>query len=241
MRKKGNPEIKISIVVPAHNEEENIGSLISDLLRLKDIWDELIVVDDNSADNTRKIIDKFSKKIKNMVVIHRKKGNRGMGFALKEGTRRAKGDIVVWVMGDRSDDLNTIPRIIEKIQRGYDMVVGSRYIKGGSRGTLSFGKALMSSGYTMLSRLVFGFKIHDITNAFRGFRKEVFEDIDLESGDFAISPEFSIRAQLKGYKLGEVPTTYFNRKAGRTKFNMLRMGIRYASLFKYRFYKVDKL
>jgi dolichol-phosphate mannosyltransferase len=235
MKEKGN--LKTSIVVPAHNEEENIGLLINDLLKLKDIWDELIIVDDNSVDGTGKIAEEFSKKIDKIVVIHRKKRDNGMGFALRDGTRRAKGSIVVWVMGDRSDDLNTIPRIIEKMEQGYDMVIGSRYMRGGSSGTLSFDKALLSSGYTMLCRLIFGLKIHDITNAFRGFRKKIFEDIELESGNFAISPEFSIKAHLRGYKLGEVPTTYFDRRAGKSKFDVLKMGIRYASLFRYRFTK----
>ena len=84
-------------------------------------------------------------------------------------------------------------------------------------------------------RLIFGIKVHDITNAFRAFRKEVFDTVNIESGDFAISPEFAIKAHLAGFKLGEVPTTYTNRKAGKTNFKMLEMGLRYLSLTKYRF------
>lgn len=232
--------MKLSIVTPVHNEEGNLVPLMDDLLKLrndKKLECEIVIVDDNSSDSTGKIADEFSKKFSDIAVIHRKKGNNGMGFALIDGTKKAKGEVIIWVMGDRSDDIQTIPLIGEKIDDGFDMVLGSRYMKGGSRGDLGPFKALMSSGYTTIARIIFGISVHDITNAFRGFRKEVFDNIVPESGDFAISPEFSLKSHMKGYNVGEVPTIYFNRKAGKTKFNMLRMGLRYISLFKYRFMK----
>ncbi len=230
--------MKISVIVPAHNEKENLPPLINDLIALRDReqWDcELVIVDDNSSDNTGKIADEFSRKFENIRVIHREGGDNGMGFALREGTKKAKGDIIIWVMGDKSDDLSTIHRIINKLDSGFDMVLGSRYMEGGSRGDLSMEKAFLSSGYTLISRLIFGIPVHDITNAFRGFKKEIFSNIKLESGDFSISPEFSIKAHLKGYMLGEVPITYFNRRVGKTKFSMVKMAPRYVGLFKYRF------
>ena len=228
---------KISIVIPAHNEEENLVPLVDSIINLRRkqrLNYEVMIVDDNSTDKTGKIADSFSRKYKGIKVIHRK-GNRGMGNALKEGTKKAKGDIVVWVMADRADDLNTIPKMIEKIEQGYDVVFGSRYTKGGSRGDLDPFKTLASSGYTKVASIIFGFKLHDITNAFRAFRKDVFNKLNIESGDFAISPEFAIKAHLKKYKLGEVPTTHSKRKAGKATFKMLKMGWRYGSLFKYRF------
>ena len=96
---------------------------------------------------------------------------------------------------------------------------------------------MLSSGYTFIASLLFGFKVHDITNAFRAFKKEVFSSIKLESNEFEISPEFAIKAHLKSYKLGEVPAAYQKRKAGKTNFRMLKMGISYLKLFKYRFVK----
>ena len=228
--------LDISIVVPAHNEEENLPSLIEDLIKLIDenkLNSEIVLVDDNSTDKTGNIIDSYASKFSNIKSIHRKTEERGMGFALIEGTKKANGEIIVWTMADRSDNLDTVPKLIKKINDGYDLVVASRYMEGGSRGDLSVDKAFFSSSYTKVTRLFFGIPIHDITNAFRAFRKKIFESIRLESGDFAISPEFAIKAQLKGFKLGEVPTTYYNRKLGRTKFKMFKMGIRYISLLKY--------
>lgn len=230
----------ISIIIPAHNEEDNLIPLLNSLILMgkKNGADyEIIVVDDNSTDKTGEIADNYTK-INNVKAIHRKKGSNGMGHALREGTRHANGDRVIWVMGDRSDDIHTIPDIAEKLGE-YDMVVASRYMEGGSSGDLDAFKALMSWGYTRVSRTIFGIPIHDITNAFRGFKKEVFDSIALESGDFAISPEFAIKAHRKGYKLGEVPTKYRNRQAGKAKFDMLKMGRRYISLFTPRFRKTD--
>lgn len=230
----------LSIVIPAHNEGGNLPILIESLLNLakKEKWSsyEVIIVNDNSTDDTKKIAENFARKYKEIMVVNREKGDNGMGITLVEGTRAAKGDVVIWTMADRSDDINTYPRIIEKL-KDYDMVFGSRYIKEGSKGDLEWNKAFLSSSYTRLARLVFGIKVHDITNAFRGFKKKVFAEIDLKSKDFAISPEFAIRAHLKDFKLGEVPTTYSNRKAGKPNFKMFKMGIKYLKLFKYRFTK----
>jgi dolichol-phosphate mannosyltransferase len=137
-------------------------------------------------------------------------------------------------MGDRSDKLETIKGMLGKLDEGFDLVMASRYMSGGSRGELEVDKAMYGSMYTSLTRMVFGIPVHDITNAFRGFRKSVLDKVKLESGDFAISPEFAIKAQLAGFRLGEVPTTYFNRRAGQTNFKILKMGLRYLSLFRYR-------
>jgi dolichol-phosphate mannosyltransferase len=224
---------KVSFVIPAYNEEGNLASLLNAIIELgnKEKWDyEIVISDDNSSDSTGKIADNYSSKNNRVTVIHRPKGNNGMGAALIEGSIKAKKDIIIWTMGDKSDDISTYPRLIDKINQGYDMVFAARYIKGGSRGNLDVFKASLSSGYTRLARLVFGIKVHDITNAFRAFRKNVLLESKPLSKDFAISPEFAIKAHLKGFRLGEVPTTYTNREKGKSKFKILKMGIRYLSL-----------
>lgn len=228
---------KISIVIPSHNEERNLPSLISTLdnLRKRERWDcEIVIVDDNSTDSTGKVAEALSRKHKKITVIHRR-GNPGMGNALKEGTAKSKGSIIIWTMADKSDNPETFPKMIAKINSGFDMVFGSRYIAGGSRGDLAFHKALLSRGYSVASKIIFGLKANDITNAFRCFRKEAFEKVKLLSGDFAISPEFAIKAHKAGFRLGEVPTGYSDRKEGKTTFKIMKMGGRYVSMFKYAF------
>jgi glycosyltransferase involved in cell wall biosynthesis len=228
---------KYSLVVPAHNEEDNIGPLVDDIfgaLGTDDI--EIILVDDNSSDKTPELCDSLSAKNPRITSIHRKRGNNGMGYALIEGTGKARGDYVFWLMADRSDELSSVKKMIGMLDGGYDMVIASRYMRGGSRGDLDLHKAMYGLTYTTLTRLIFGIRLHDITNAFRGFRREILSDIKLRSGDFAISPEFAIKAHMKNRRLAEIPTTYHNRKAGRPKFQLLRMGVRYVGLFRLRFW-----
>ncbi len=227
----------LSIVIPSHNEELNLPSLVEslDTLRKQEKWNcEIVIVNDNSTDSTGKVAERLSKKYRNVKVVHRS-SNPGMGNALKEGTSMAKGKIIIWTMADKSDNPETFPRMVEKINRGYDMVFGSRYIRGGSRGDLAFHKALFSRGYSILAKIIFGLKVNDITNAFRCFRKKVFDSVKLESGDFAISPEFAIKAHKEGFRLGEVPTNYSDRKEGKTTFKIMKMGPRYLSMFRYVF------
>ena len=229
--------MKVSIIIPVHNEQDNLPALLDKILKFENSlkYHEVIIVDDNSTDNTGLISDRYTKKCKKVKVVHRSKGNNGMGAALKEGTTKSEGDIIIWLMGDNSDDLATIPRFIEKIKNNADMVFGSRYIKGGSYSNLGYYKAKLSKSYSTIARILFGIKVHDITNAFRAFKKEVYNKVYLESDDFSISPEFAIKAHIKGFKLDEVPTTYRDRQAGKPKFKVLEMGISYSKLFKYMF------
>jgi len=231
---------ELSIVIPAYNEQDNLPSLLDELLSLgkKLGWDfEVIVANDNSSDGTGKIIDGYAKKFPQVKAVHRSKGDNGMGAALKDASRKARGEVIVWLMADKADDLNAISKFKKKIGEGFDMVFGSRYMKGGSRGDLPVDKMLYGSTYTRLCRLIFGIPVHDITNAFRAFRKGVFDSIRLEGDDFSISPEFAIKAQLAGFRLGEVPVTYTDRRAGQPKFKLFSMGVKYCSLLKYRIFK----
>ncbi len=238
-----NKKKKISLIVPSFNEKDIIEKTIFDLvnsLNKNKIDYEIIIVDDNSKDGTIKLIHKLAKKNKKIKIIIRTQ-NPGFGFSLIEGTKKASEKIIVWVMSDLSDDFETIPKMIEKINQGFDIVIGSRNIKGGSSGDQHAIKAFSSRIYNFIARIFFKIPIYDITNAFRAFRKEVFSNIKLVRGDFAISPEFIIKAHLKGFKLGEVPITYKERQTGKAKMKLFKMGIiYYFLLLKYRFYKLFK-
>ncbi|MBD3387524.1 MAG: glycosyltransferase [Candidatus Altiarchaeales archaeon] len=227
--------VECSIIVPANNEEENLEPLTDELAKvLGGIDYEIILVDDHSSDGTGELCDGLAGKNGRITSIHRSRGDNGMGNALKEGYAAARGRYVIWFMGDRSDEPDMIPEILRELESGYDMVIASRYMEGGSRGDLKLEKAIYGSTYTKLARAIFGIPVHDITNAFRGFKREILDDVELESEDFAISPEFAIKAHMKGLKLGEVPTTYHNRRAGKAKFSTLKMSLRFLSLFKLR-------
>lgn len=241
--------MKISFIIPFHNEEKNCLPMLDRVVKFAEknkITYEIIPVDDRSTDDTRQVLIKTAQKNPHIRPIYRpdngeEKGNT-MGKALIEGTRSSTGNIIIWTMGDLADDTQTYLQIIHKISTGFDMVFGSRYMPGGSRGNLDILKAFLSSWGTRLAQLLFKVQAHDITNAFRGFRREVFDNIRLESAGFSISPEFAIKAHLAGFKLGEVPTVYTNRIEGVSSFKLFKMTKSYLNLYfnLYWRYKVNK-
>lgn len=232
--------MKVSFVIPFHNEEKNLIPMLDQVYKYsiaqQKKWDfEIIPVDDRSEDNTAKILDAYAKKHQRVKPISRvkdqeAKGNT-MGKALLEGSRKATGEIIIWTMGDRADDPRTYGHIIEKIQGGDDLVFGSRYMPGGTWGSLDPTKAYLSSNGTVLARFLFQVRVHDITNAFRGFRKELLSHLRLDSSGFAISPEFAIKAHLAGYRLGEVPTVYYDRVEGVSNFKLWHMSMAYLTVY----------
>jgi len=232
--------MKISIIIPMYNEKGNAPVILSRLVEDLRAWPdeyEIIAVDDSSTDGTSDILKDYSNRHESIIAVMRRGEERGMGMALMRGMKEAKGDVIVWVMADLSDDPQKIPEMTEKIKEGYDVVFGSRYMKGGSIGDLGRLKAFLSSRFTVFAGALFGIGVRDITNAFRAFTREVGEKIKLESSDFAISPELAIKAHLLGYKLGEVPCSYTSRVSDEAKFKMFRMVMKYLTLFRYRFYK----
>ncbi len=230
--------MNVSFVIPFHNEEKNVGPMLEQVMQycLKQKLDfEIIPVNDRSSDGTAKVLDKYAHKYKYINPISRaqdleKMGN-SMGKALLEGSKLAQGTIIIWTMGDLSDEPKTYGEIIAKINQGYDMVFGSRYISGGTWGSLDPTKAFLSSRGTILARILFGVPVHDITNAFRGFKKELLHKIKLESSGYAISPEFAVKAHLSGYKLAEVPTIYNKRVEGVSNFKLWRMSLAYLRIY----------
>lgn len=230
--------MKVSFIIPFHNEEKNAGAMIDQVYTYarKQSWKfEIIPVNDRSNDGTQKVLKHYAQKYSNVFPIERKHdGNElgnTMGKALLVGSRKADGDVIIWTMGDRADDVRTYGKIAEALASGYDMVFGSRYMPGGTWGSLDPTKAFLSSRGTVLARILFGIKVHDITNAFRGFKKELLDKIKLESTGFAISPEFAIKAHLKGFKLGEVPTVYYDRIEGASNFKLWKMSFAYLKIY----------
>ncbi len=219
----------LSIVIPCFNERRNLSPLLEETKALCEqmgwAW-EIIVVDDGSTDGTGQWAEAWAINEPNVYVI-RRRGDRGLGRALRAGTHSARGTWVLWLMGDRSDTLDTLPLLVQALESGADLVLASRYMPGGSRGNLGRVKAFLSSRCSVIARWVLGVPVHDITNAFRAFRREIWDVLTPSAVDFAISPELVIRAHLAGYQLGQVPTSYRDRLAGRSSFDVRRMVWKY--------------
>lgn len=230
--------MKVSFVIPFHNEEKNVVPMLTQVINYakKQPWEfEIIPVNDRSSDGTLGVLKDFPKKHKMVKPVNRKddgeKLGNTMGKALLAGSAKTSGDIIIWTMGDLSDEPKTYGQIVEKINQGFDMVFGSRYMPGGTWGSLDPTKAFLSSRGTLLARILFGIPVHDITNAFRGFKREILQKVHLESSGYAISPEFAVKAYLAGFRLGEVPTVYYKRVEGVSSFKLWKMSLAYLLVY----------
>jgi glycosyltransferase involved in cell wall biosynthesis len=209
--------MKISIIIPAHNEEEIIEKTIKktyDVLNKSMYNFEILVVDDNSSDKTGEIIESLSKTYKNIKPLHKKSklmGPGGMGSALRFGFNNCKGDVVIPLMGDLSDDPNDIPKLVNKILEGYDVVCGSRFLKGSVVTNYPFIKLICNRLYNKLFASLFFLNVQDISNAFKAYKKEVLLKVGPESKGFEITSEIVLKAHIQKFKISEVPVSWRGR------------------------------
>lgn len=230
----------LSLIVPLHNEEENIIDLIDKIEGSLNFGYELLVVNDHSHDRTRILVTELSRKYDNIRLV-----DNGLeaGFAnvLMTGFREAIGDVVVPVMGDLCDDLATIKKMLTKIEEGYDIVCGSRYIKGGRRQGGSKLKGFLSCWGGRFLHFILGLPTSDISNAFKMYRKSVLNSIDIKAKGFEISMEIPLKAFYKGFKITEVPTVWKERAKGKSNFKVLKLLPDYIGLFLWAIFKRIRL
>ena len=193
--------MKLSIIIPAHNEEDNIASVIEKIEGvISGIDYELVVVNDHSSDRTGAIIAEASRKYDNIRLAVNNM-DRGFANALRAGFRSSSGDVVISVMADLCDDLATIRAMWDKVGAGYDVVCGCRYIKGGKRVGGSKIKGFFSSFVGHSLHLLFGIPTHDVANAFKMYRRNVIEAMKTTSRSFEISMELALKAYYLGFKV----------------------------------------
>lgn len=222
--------MRISIVIPAYNEQDNIQDVIDKIEQTIDMAHELVVVNDHSTDSTREIVEELTKKYNNIILIENRL-EKGFARALKTGFDNVSCEVVVPIMADLCDDLSTIKKMIEKIDDGYDVVCGSRYMKGGARLGGSKLKGFFSCFVGGSLYYLFRLPTHDIANAFKMYRKKVIDNIDIESKEFEASMEIPLKAHYLGFKITEVPTRWKERTKGKSNFKMLRLFPYYFKLY----------
>lgn len=213
----------ISIIIPAYNEENNIGKVLSKLLKLKHKYHfEIIVVDDGSSDNTAKV-----SKENGAVKVVRYKKNRGKGGAFIEGIKHAHGKYIIQIDADDQFQVADIPKFIDKLRNGYDVVCGTRFNKGkvekGSVSSLNlFGNWLMSKTTIFFSDI----PITDIMAGFKGFTKEALKKLDLSTNHFGYEAEVVVKAGKLNLRVTEVPIIYKKRMHGASSVHALKDGFR---------------
>jgi glycosyltransferase involved in cell wall biosynthesis len=238
--------MKLSIIIPAHNEEKVIKSTIMRVAKdLRGRNFEIVIVNDNSSDGTAKIIDSLARRMKNVRPVHKladEPGPKGMGSALIMGFSKARGDVLIPFMGDLSDDPKDILKMEKKIEEGYDVVVGSRFMKGGSTENYPSMKMVANRAWNNIFAFLFGMKVKDISNAFKAYRAFVIKKVKPRSKGFDITAEIVLKARIAGFKISEVPVSWSERKKsqGVSKFGSFslkfvftklpRIGYSYGSL-----------
>jgi dolichol-phosphate mannosyltransferase len=153
---------------------------------------------------------------------------RGFGGALRAGFEASTGDVIVPVMGDCSDDISSIPSMVEKIAAGAaDVVSGSRYAQGGGIVGDTV-KQRLSRLFSVIMCTVSTVSTQDVSNGFKAYRREVWEDIPNDSVWFDMSVEMTVKAAARGYRISQVPTVWTNRSAGKSAFSMMGEFPRYS-------------
>ena len=212
---------KSLVVIPTYNEKENISKLVRDILSL-DHGFHVLIIDDNSPDGTGQVIDDLADEFSEVHVCHRPK-KMGLGSAYLVGfgiALEAMFDYIIEMDADFSHDPKSLPRFLEKFNEGYDVIIGSRYIKGGGVSNWSGERKALSKYANIYVRMVTGLPVKDTTGGFNGYRRSILEAIDLgsiHSNGYAFQIEMKYRAWKKGFKLIEFPILFSERKHGKSK------------------------
>jgi dolichol-phosphate mannosyltransferase len=220
----------LSVVIPARDEEDCIASTVEHLrveLSLRGVPHEIVVVDDGSTDKTWSILTNLATKISELRPVQNT-SQHGFGRAVTCGLDHMKGDAVVIMMADESDDCRDVVRYWQKLNEGYDCVFGSRFMKGG--GVIDYPrlKLLINRMANFFLRVLFRVKLNDTTNAFKAYRKEVIEGCrPLIAPEFNLTVELPLKAIVRGYSWSVIPITWRNRRHGVAKLKIKEMGSRY--------------
>lgn len=228
---------KLSIIVPTYNESQNIVRMLDSIAETLSPYkgSEIIVVDDNSPDGTAEMAKSHAKiistKKKIRIEIISRNGKFGLSSAIVKGVQSATGDFLVIMDGDFSHPPQVIPSIIQALQdSNYDIVIASRYVKGGSIIGWPFKRRLMSKGATKIARYGLGIDVKDPVSGFFAFRRDIINGLKFDAIGYKMLLEILVKT--KGARVKEIPYTFTNRRIGTSKldanvmFNYLRAVMR---------------
>lgn len=208
--------MKVSVVLPAKNESGAIGDTINKIFHLS-LVNEILVIDDGSTDDTKKIAEQAGAK----VISHFY--SKGNGAAIKTGARNATGDIIVFMDADGQHDPQDIPRLLEKINKGYDLVVGAR--QKGSQA--SVGRGIANSLYNNLATYMTEEKVEDLTSGFRAVRADKFREfLYLLPNGFSYPTTSTMAFFRAGYSVTYVPI-HAAKRIGKSHIQPLKDGVRF--------------
>lgn len=216
--------LKTTVIVPTYNERENIEKLVELLLELP-VQVHIIIIDDHSPDGTGEIADALVLRSGGRVQVIHRAGKLGLGTAYIAGFNRAiaeASELIITMDADFSHHPRYIPAMVAKIQEGYDLVIGSRYVPGGDAIECTLPRKILSWIANAFARTTLGLHAHDVTAGFRCYRREVLESIDLTqifSNGYSFLIEMLYKVQHQNWQVGEVPIVFQNRQQGVSKIS----------------------
>ncbi len=220
--------MNLTIISPAKNEADNLPELIKRISAVANKYHyrhEIIIVDDHSTDQTKKIIRRLQKNNPDLKIIN--SNGVGPGAAILTGVKHARFPVIITLDSDLSHDPEIIPAFVEKfIKTKSDLIIGSRFIKGGQANLPAF-RLLLSKLAASLVSLLTGHQLGDATSGFRIQTKKLLENLKLQNQGFALHLEIPLKAILGHYKITEVPIHYQKRKFGSSKMRPFKIGPSY--------------
>jgi dolichol-phosphate mannosyltransferase len=215
------------IVLPTYNERENLRHALA---RIREVADgdglqlHTLIVDDASPDGTGELADELAAEVPDVSVLHRA-GKEGLGKAYIAGFRQAMGmgaERLFEMDADLSHDASYLPHFLRLVDRGADLVLGSRYVKGGGVENWGLTRKVISRGGCLYAQTILGLPYHDLTGGFKCFRRDVLEAIDLDGIDtagYGFQIEMTYRAHQLGFRIVELPIIFVDRKVGESKMS----------------------
>jgi dolichol-phosphate mannosyltransferase len=224
--------VKLAVLIPAHNEAVNLPDTVQafySALAQEGVEHEILVVDDNSSDNTIEVLEALKSEIPSLRYVTNPPPRNGFGYAVRKGLETFEADSVAIVMADLSDDPHDLIRYFRAMVQGnYDCVFGSRFIKGGKTIGYPRNKLILNRLANNFVRLIFGLQYNDCTNAFKLYRRETILGLQpFLSPHFNLTLELPLKAIVRGYSYTVLPNSWRNRTSGASKFRIREMGSRY--------------
>ncbi len=231
-------EMKISIVIPCFNEEDNIEKLNTELFPVVEkligsrapdgshvTAIEIVFVDDGSGDSTYDALrTAFASRADRVLSIKFEKHevNRGLGAAIRTGLQASSGEIILTTDSDGTYKFATIPALLACIQENVDVVTASPYHPGGEVVGVPGYRIFLSKGSSLLYRILLDWRIYTYTALFRGYRRRVVDQVQFEANDFLGGTELMVKAMLKGFRVVEYPAALHSRVFGVSKAKLWR-------------------
>jgi len=222
----------LAIIIPVYNEAENIISVLQAISQTVKTAHSIYIVYDFDEDNTLPAVKSAGSRFGNIVLL--KNELHGVAGAIKTGLIRAKEPYLLVTMADLSDECSIIDKMVQKMDAGYDIVCGSRYMKGGKQIGGGLLKPLLSRFAGVSLHYLAGLPTHDATNSFKLYRKNLIGALNIESTNgFEIGIEILVKAYAAGYRITEIPSVWQDRTVGKSRFKIFKWAPHYLRWYFY--------